>query len=43
MTTIREPQRAYRDPDDRFLGGVAGGLATHLGLSSMRVRVGFLC
>ncbi|MDP9319340.1 MAG: PspC domain-containing protein [Actinomycetota bacterium] len=42
MTTIREPRRAYRDPDDRFLGGVAGGLATHLGLPSLKVRVGFL-
>jgi phage shock protein PspC (stress-responsive transcriptional regulator) len=42
MSTIREPRRAYRDPDDRFLGGVAGGLATHLGLSTLQVRVGFL-
>jgi signal transduction histidine kinase/phage shock protein PspC (stress-responsive transcriptional regulator) len=42
MTTVREPRRAYRDPNDRFLGGVAGGLATHLGLSALRVRVGFL-
>ncbi len=42
MSTIREPRRAYRDPDDRFLGGVAGGLATHLGLPALRVRVGFL-
>src|SRR6478752_9758443 len=42
MTTTGEPRRAYRDPEDRFLGGVAGGLATHLGLAPLRVRVGFL-
>jgi signal transduction histidine kinase/phage shock protein PspC (stress-responsive transcriptional regulator) len=42
MTMTSQPRRAYRDPEDRFLGGVAGGLATHLGLSSLRVRVGFL-
>ncbi|MEJ7628133.1 MAG: PspC domain-containing protein [Nocardioidaceae bacterium] len=42
MTTMWEPRRAYRDPDDRFLGGVAAGLASHLDLSVLRVRVGFL-
>jgi signal transduction histidine kinase/phage shock protein PspC (stress-responsive transcriptional regulator) len=42
MTTMREPRRAFRDPTDRFLGGVASGLAEHLGLPPLRVRIGFL-
>ncbi len=42
MTTMRETRRAFRDPEDRFLGGVASGLADHLGLSALRVRVAFL-
>lgn len=36
------PRRAYRDPDDRFLGGVASGVAAHLGLDPLPVRMGFL-
>lgn len=35
-------RRAFRDPDDRFLAGVASGLAAHLGVPPMRVRVSFL-
>lgn len=46
MATVEQdwpaPRRAYRDADDRFLAGVASGLAAHLGLSTMRVRVGLL-
>ena len=42
MTTTYEPRRAYRDPDDRYLGGVASGLAEHLGLGVSRVRVVFV-
>jgi phage shock protein PspC (stress-responsive transcriptional regulator)/two-component sensor histidine kinase len=42
MTTMREPRRAYREPDDRFLGGVASGVGMHLGIPVLRVRVAFL-
>jgi signal transduction histidine kinase/phage shock protein PspC (stress-responsive transcriptional regulator) len=35
------PRRAYRS-DDRLLGGVASGLADHLGLSPLAVRAGFV-
>lgn len=40
--TILEPRRLYRDSEDRFLGGVASGVARHLGLNTMLVRVAFL-
>jgi signal transduction histidine kinase len=36
------PRKAYRDPDEAVLGGVAAGLAEHLGLPVMWVRVGFM-
>jgi phage shock protein PspC (stress-responsive transcriptional regulator)/signal transduction histidine kinase len=39
---IREPRRAFRDPDDKFLGGVASGVAAHLGLEPLVVRFGFV-
>ncbi len=39
--TIPRARRAYRDPEDSFLGGVASGLATHLGLDPLHARVGF--
>lgn len=35
-------RRAYRDPGDRFLGGVASGLASHLGIAPLHARVGFV-
>jgi signal transduction histidine kinase/phage shock protein PspC (stress-responsive transcriptional regulator) len=35
------PRRAYRS-DERLLGGVAKGLAEHLGLDPLAVRLGFL-
>src|SRR4051812_5661553 len=36
------PRRAYRAADDRWLGGVASGLAQHLGLPVLWVRMGLL-
>ena len=36
------PRRAYRSSDDRWLGGVASGLAHHLGLPVLWVRMGLL-
>ena len=36
------PRRAYRSTDDRLLGGVAAGLAQHLGVDALYVRVAFL-
>jgi phage shock protein PspC (stress-responsive transcriptional regulator)/signal transduction histidine kinase len=40
--TIRTPRKAFRDPDDRLLGGVASGVAAHLGLQPLYVRVAFI-
>ena len=39
---IDQPRRADRDTDDKFLGGVAAGLAAHLGLQTTHVRLAFL-
>ena len=36
------PPRAHRSLDDRIIGGVAGGLARHLGLDPFHVRVAFV-
>jgi signal transduction histidine kinase/phage shock protein PspC (stress-responsive transcriptional regulator) len=36
------PRRAVRSADDRYLGGVCGGLAAHLGLPATWVRAGFM-
>lgn len=36
------PPRAYRSAEDSYLGGVAGGLAAHLGLDPLWVRLFFL-
>jgi signal transduction histidine kinase/phage shock protein PspC (stress-responsive transcriptional regulator) len=36
------PRRAYRSTDDRWLGGVASGLAQHLGLPVLWVRMGLV-
>jgi signal transduction histidine kinase len=38
----RSPPKAYRNPDEAILGGVAAGLAEHLGLPVLWVRVGFM-
>ncbi|MBA2444096.1 MAG: PspC domain-containing protein, partial [Nocardioidaceae bacterium] len=37
-----EPRHAFRDRDDRLLGGVASGVGRHLGLTALQARVGFL-
>ncbi len=36
------PRRAYRSTDERWIGGVASGVAQHLGLPVLWVRMGFL-
>ena len=36
------PRRASRSLDDRFLGGVAAGLAAHLGVDVVAVRAAFV-
>jgi len=36
------PRKAYRNSDDSILGGVASGLAEHLGLPVLWVRVAFM-
>jgi signal transduction histidine kinase/phage shock protein PspC (stress-responsive transcriptional regulator) len=36
------PRRAFRSTDERWLGGVASGLAEHLGLPVLWVRAGLL-
>jgi signal transduction histidine kinase/phage shock protein PspC (stress-responsive transcriptional regulator) len=36
------PRRAHRSADDRWLGGVASGLAQHLGLPVLWVRMGLV-
>jgi signal transduction histidine kinase/phage shock protein PspC (stress-responsive transcriptional regulator) len=36
------PRRATRSAEERYLGGVAGGLAAHLGLPVLWVRAGFV-
>ena len=37
-----EPRRAYRSAEERWVGGVASGVAHHLGLPVLWLRVGFL-
>ncbi|QYJ02542.1 PspC domain-containing protein [Nocardioides panacisoli] len=39
---VREVRRAHRDPDDQLIGGVAAGLAHHLAVPVLWVRVGFV-
>jgi signal transduction histidine kinase len=38
----RERARLYRSRDDRFIGGVAGGIGRHLGVNTTIVRVVFV-
>ena len=38
----RPVRRASRSTDDRMIGGVAGGLAEHLGLDPLHVRIAFV-
>ena len=42
LTDEAGPPKAYRDSDEAILGGVAAGLAKHLGLPVLWVRVGFM-
>jgi signal transduction histidine kinase/phage shock protein PspC (stress-responsive transcriptional regulator) len=46
MTTpgpaLAAPRRAYRSSDERWIGGVASGLAAHLGVPVLWARLGFL-
>jgi signal transduction histidine kinase/phage shock protein PspC (stress-responsive transcriptional regulator) len=39
---LRPVRKAYRDTREPIIGGVAGGLARHLGLPTVWVRAGFL-
>jgi signal transduction histidine kinase/phage shock protein PspC (stress-responsive transcriptional regulator) len=41
--TPYEPRRAHRATEESVLGGVAAGLAHHLGLPAFWLRVAFLC
>ena len=41
-TAAHEPRRATRSLDDRILGGVAAGLAAHLGVDVVLVRAAFI-
>jgi phage shock protein PspC (stress-responsive transcriptional regulator) len=36
------PRRIYRDPDDRMIGGVCGGLAAYVGMDPVIVRILFI-
>jgi signal transduction histidine kinase len=42
VTEQDQPRRAYPDTDEAILGGVAAGLAEHLRLPVLWVRVGFM-
>jgi signal transduction histidine kinase len=42
VTEAPEIRKAYRNPDEAILGGVAAGLAEHLGLPLLWVRAGFM-
>jgi signal transduction histidine kinase len=41
-TPLSEPRRLYRARDHRFVAGVASGIAEHLGISVMGVRITFV-
>lgn len=41
MNSISSPTPLTRSTTDRKIGGVAGGLARHLGVDPVLVRVGF--
>jgi phage shock protein PspC (stress-responsive transcriptional regulator) len=36
------PRRIYRDPDDRMIGGVCGGLGAYLGIDPVILRILFI-
>lgn len=37
-----QPRRAFREPDKGYLGGVAAGLSTHLGIAVVWLRAAFV-
>jgi signal transduction histidine kinase/phage shock protein PspC (stress-responsive transcriptional regulator) len=39
---VVEPRRAFREPEGRLVAGVGTGLARHLGVTPLSVRVGFI-
>ncbi len=41
-STVTPPSRLYRAPEHRMAAGVAAGIADHLGISVLRVRVAFM-
>ena len=41
-STARASRRLYRDPDNRIVAGVAAGLAEHLGMRPIIVRLAFI-
>lgn len=42
ISTVIPPPRLYRAPEHRMAAGVAAGIADHLGISVLRVRVAFM-
>ncbi|MEH1169132.1 PspC domain-containing protein [Micromonospora sp. CPCC 205539] len=42
ISTVTPPPRLYRAPEHRMAAGVAAGIADHLGISVLRVRVAFM-
>jgi signal transduction histidine kinase/phage shock protein PspC (stress-responsive transcriptional regulator) len=42
MTSPGQAPRLYRDPDGRVVAGVAAGIASHLGLQPVAVRLAFV-
>jgi len=42
FTNHTKPQRLYRDPDNRVLGGVCGGMGIYLGIDPLIIRIIFL-
>lgn len=42
MAMPSTPPRAYRSTSDRYVAGVCGGLAVHLGVPALWLRIGFV-
>ncbi|MFP4041223.1 MAG: PspC domain-containing protein [Bacteroidales bacterium] len=40
--TMKETKRLYRDPDNRILGGVCGGLGAYLNVDPVLIRIIFI-
>ena len=41
-TSSKQAKRLYRDPENRVLGGVAGGMAAYWGISPLLIRICFV-